>query len=57
MCLEGASPLSAARSEGAGLLQHGSYANLILEANTKRRILYYAQVIDLSCGKLSYLYR
>ena len=66
-CLEGASSLSAARFEGTGLLQHGSYEtgckrkirenSLILEANTKRRILYHAQVIDLSCGKLSYLYR
>ena len=66
-CLEGASSLSAARFEGTGLLQYGSYAigckrktrenSLILEANTKRRILYHAQVIYLSCGKLSYLYR
>ena len=49
-CLEGASSLSAARFEGTGLLQHGSYAigckrktrenSLILEVNTKRRILY-----------------
>ena len=64
--LEDASFLSAARFE-AGLLQHGSYTigckretrenSFILEANTKRRILYHAQVIDLSCGKLSYLYR
>ena len=65
--LEVASSLFAARFEGTGLLQHGSYAisykrktrenNLILEANIKRRILYHAQVINLSCGKLSYLYR
>ena len=64
-CLEGASSLSAAQFEGTGLLQHGSYAigckrknrknNLILEANTKRRILYHAQVIDLYCGKHNYL--
>ena len=63
--LEAASSLSTARFEGTGLLQHGSYAigckcetrenSLILEANTKRRILYHAQVIDPSCGKLSYL--
>ena len=66
-CLEGASSLSAARFEGAGSLQHGSYAigckrktrenSLFLEANTKRRILYHAQVLDLFCGKLSYLYK
>ena len=65
-CLEGASSLSAARFEGTGLLRLGSYVigckrnirenSLILEANTKRRILYHAQVIDLSCGKLN-LYR
>ena len=65
--LEAASSLSAARFEGTGLLQHGSYTigckrktrenSLNLEANTKRRILYHAQVIDLSCGKLSHLYR
>ena len=65
--LEATSSLFAAQFEGTGLLQHGSYVisykrktrenNLILEANTKRRILYHAQVIDLSCGKLSYLYR
>ena len=64
--LEAESSLSAARFKGTGLLQHGSYAlgckcktrenSLTLEANTKRRILYHAQVIDLSCGKLSYLY-
>ena len=63
--LEAASFLSAARFEGTGLLQHGSYAvgckhetrenSLILEANTKRKTLYHAQVIDLSCGKPSYL--
>ena len=65
--LEAASSLFAARFKGTGLLQHGSYAigckrktqenSFILEANTKRGILYHAQVIDLSCGKLSYLYR
>ena len=65
--LEAASSRSAARFEGTGLLQHGSYAigckrktqenSLTLEANTKRRILCHAQVIDLSCGKLSYMYR
>ena len=64
---EAAFSLSAAGFEGTGLLQHGSYAigckretrenSLILEVNTKRRILYHAQVIDHSCGKLSYLYR
>ena len=66
-CSEAASSLSMARFEGTGLLQHGSYAigckretrenSVILEANAKRKILYHAQVIDLSCGKLSYLYR
>ena len=65
--LEAAASLSAARSEGTGLLQYGSYVigckrktrenSLILEANTKRRILYHAQVIDLPYGKLSYLCR
>ena len=66
-CLEGASSLSAAQFKGTGLVQHGSYAigckrktrenSLILEANTKSRILYHAQVIGLSCGKLNYLYK
>ena len=66
-CLEVASFFSATLFEGTGLLQHGSYVigckrktqenSLILEANTKRKILYHVQVIDLSCGKLSYLYR
>ena len=65
---EAASSLSAARFEGTGLLQHGSYViigckreaqenSFTLEANTKRRILYHAQATDLSYGKLSYLYR
>ena len=59
--------LSAARFEGTGLLQHGSYAtggehttkenSLVLEANTKSRTLCTAQVYELSCGELSYLYR
>ena len=57
--------LSTAQFEGTGLLQHGSYTigckretrDLVLEANTKKRILYHAQVIDHSCGKFSYLYR
>ena len=62
-CLEAASSFSAARFDGTGLLQHGIYAigckrktrenSIILETNTKRRILYHAQVIGISCGKLS----
>ena len=53
--LEGASSLSAAWFEGTGLLQHGSYAigckrktrenSLILEANTKRRIIYMPRLL------------
>ena len=53
---------------GYRLIQHGSYIgykrtlrttqenSIVLEANTKRRILFHAQVNELSCGKLSYLY-
>ena len=65
--LEAASSLSTAGIEDTGLLQHGSYQiarkhttqdnSLVLEVNTKRRMLYHAQVNELLYGKLSYLYR
>ena len=56
--LEAASSLSAAWFEGTGLFQHGSYAiGCKPETRENSLILYHAQIIDLSCGKPSYLYR
>ena len=65
--LEAASSLSAARFESTGLIQHGSYTigckrktqenSIILEVNTKWRILYQYKVTDVFCGKTSYCIR
>ena len=54
--LEAASSLSVAQFEGIGLLQHSSYS-IGQKCITKRRILHHAQVNELSCGVLSYLYK